>query len=171
MKELQHRLFSANFEKFLRFLPKHPQENTFVPFRHCVKVSKYGVYFGPHFLAFGLNRERYSVSLLIQPECGKMQTRKKSIFGHFSRSEFFMRFYNTSPLTLRQLPSRNSTKTTIIWRSKQTKTLYNQWFETVLWNSLSEKNLNIHWKTRADLENFERKGGGGGGGTKSFVTG
>ena len=33
MKGLHHGLFSANFENFLRFLPKHPQANTFVPFR------------------------------------------------------------------------------------------------------------------------------------------
>ena len=32
-------------------------------------------YSGPHFLVFGLNVERYSVSLRIQSECGKMQTR------------------------------------------------------------------------------------------------
>ena len=32
-------------------------------------------YSGPHFPAFGLNMERYSVSLRIQSECGKMRTR------------------------------------------------------------------------------------------------
>ena len=32
-------------------------------------------YSGPHFPAFGLNTERYSVSLRIQSECGKMRTR------------------------------------------------------------------------------------------------
>ena len=31
-------------------------------------------YEGPYFPAFGLNTERYSVSLLIQSECGKIQT-------------------------------------------------------------------------------------------------
>ena len=31
--------------------------------------------FFPHFLAFGLNTERYSVSLRIHSECGKMPTR------------------------------------------------------------------------------------------------
>ena len=53
---------------------------------HCVKVSKYGVIFGPYFPAFGLNPERYFVSLRFQSECGKIRTRKNSIFGHFSRS-------------------------------------------------------------------------------------
>ena len=33
-------------------------------------------YSGPHFSAFGLNTERYSVSLHIQSKCGKMRTIK-----------------------------------------------------------------------------------------------
>ena len=39
---------------------------------------------------FGLNTERYrvyGVSLRIQSECGKIRTRKNSVFGQFSRSE------------------------------------------------------------------------------------
>ena len=47
------------------------------------KVSKYGVFSGPYFPAFGLNTD---VSLRIQSECGKIQTRKNSVFGHFLRS-------------------------------------------------------------------------------------
>ena len=39
--------------------------------------------------AFRLNTESYSVSLRIQSECGKIRTRKNSVFGHFSRSERF----------------------------------------------------------------------------------
>ena len=31
---------------------------------------------GPHFLAFGLNTERYEVYLRIQSECGKKQTKE-----------------------------------------------------------------------------------------------
>ena len=38
-------------------------------------------------LAFGLNTERYEVSLHIQSECGKIRTWKNSVVGHFSRSE------------------------------------------------------------------------------------
>ena len=49
-------------------------------------VSKYRVFSGPYFPAFWLNSERYEVSLRIQCECGKMRTRKTSVFGHFSRS-------------------------------------------------------------------------------------
>ena len=50
------------------------------------KVSKYGVFSGPYFPAFGLNTERYEISLRIQSECGKIQTRKNSVFGHISYS-------------------------------------------------------------------------------------
>ena len=31
---------------------------------------------GPYFLVFGQNKERYSVSLRVHPECGKIRTRK-----------------------------------------------------------------------------------------------
>ena len=50
------------------------------------KVSKYGVFSGPYFPTFGLNMERYGVSLRIQSEFGKIRTTKNSAFGHFSRS-------------------------------------------------------------------------------------
>ena len=67
-----------------------------------------------------------------------------------------MRFYycsqnncSISPITLRRLPLRSSSKTIIIWHSKQVKTLYNQWFGVALWNSLFEKKLNIHKKMPA----------------------
>ena len=41
----------------------------------CMKRLRIRGYYGPHFLAFGLNTERYSVSLRIQSECGKMRAR------------------------------------------------------------------------------------------------
>ena len=41
----------------------------------CVKGVRIRSYSGPHFLAFGLNTERYGVSLHIQSKCGKMRTR------------------------------------------------------------------------------------------------
>ena len=50
-------------------------------------MSKYGVISGPYFPAFGLNMERYKVSLCIQSECGKIRTRNNSVVGHFSRSD------------------------------------------------------------------------------------
>ena len=50
------------------------------------EVSKYGVFSGPYFPAFGLNTEFYSVNLRIQFKCGEKRIRKNSVFGHFSRS-------------------------------------------------------------------------------------
>ena len=52
-------------------------------------MSKYGIFSGPYFPAFGLNTERYSVSLRIQSEYGKIRTRKNSVFGHFPHSACF----------------------------------------------------------------------------------
>ena len=40
----------------------------------------------PYFFTFGQNTERYSVSLRIQSECGKIRSRKNSVFEHFLRS-------------------------------------------------------------------------------------
>ena len=62
-------------------------------------MSKYGVISGPHFPAFGLNTERYSVSLRIQSECGKMRARItdntdtfQAVMGSFL--EVFKKSYN-----------------------------------------------------------------------------
>ena len=43
---------------------------------HCVKRVRIRSFSGPYFPAFGLDTERYSVSLRSQSEYGKMQTRK-----------------------------------------------------------------------------------------------
>ena len=59
------------------------------------KVSKYGVFSGPYFPTFGLNTDRYSVSLRIQSDCEKIRTRKNSVFGHFSRSLSKLSFHKT----------------------------------------------------------------------------
>ena len=50
-------------------------------------MSKYGVFSGPYFPRFRLNTERNSLSIRIQSECGKIRTRKNSVFGHFSCSD------------------------------------------------------------------------------------
>ena len=50
------------------------------------KVCKYGVFSGLYFPGFGLNTEIHFVNLRIQFECGKIRTRKNSVFGHFSLS-------------------------------------------------------------------------------------
>ena len=42
---------------------------------HCVKSVRIQSYSGTYFPAFGLNMDRYSVSLRIQSECRKIQTK------------------------------------------------------------------------------------------------
>ena len=54
---------------------------------HCVECVQIRSYSGPYFLVFRLNMEIYSVNLRIQSECRKIQTRKNSVLGHFSRSD------------------------------------------------------------------------------------
>ena len=46
------------------------------PYPHCVKSVRIRSFSGPYFPAFGLNTERYGVSLLIQSECRKTRARK-----------------------------------------------------------------------------------------------
>ena len=46
-------------------------------------MSKYRVFSGPYFATFGLNTERYRVSLRIQFECGKIRTRKTPYLDTF----------------------------------------------------------------------------------------
>ena len=41
---------------------------------HCVKSFRIRSYSGPHFPAFGLNTERYGVSVRIQSKCKKIRT-------------------------------------------------------------------------------------------------
>ena len=48
---------------------------TYSSYRHCVKSVRIRSCSGPHFPIFGLNMERYGVSLRIQSEYRKMQTR------------------------------------------------------------------------------------------------
>ena len=52
-------------------------------------MTKYGVVSGPYFPVFGLNTEKYSVSLRIKSEFRKIRTRNNSVFGHFPRSDWF----------------------------------------------------------------------------------
>ena len=58
------------------------------------KVSKYRVFSGPYFPAFGLNTERYELSLRIRSKCGKIRTRKNSVFGHFWHNGSFNQYWN-----------------------------------------------------------------------------
>ena len=62
-----------------------PVQFTKKRFPHAAwKVSKYGVFSGPYFPVF--SGPYFPVSVRIQSESGEIQTRKNSVFGHFSRS-------------------------------------------------------------------------------------
>ena len=50
------------------------------------KVFKYEAFSSPYFPAFGLNTEIYSVNFRNKSEYKKIRTRKKFVFGQFSRS-------------------------------------------------------------------------------------
>ena len=67
------------------------------------KVSKYGVFSGPYFPLFGLNTERYGVNLHIQSECGKIRTRKNSVFGHFHAVYMKVKLYKIAWKLLKTL--------------------------------------------------------------------
>ena len=62
-------------------------KSTRLMFRDVVtawRVSKYGVFSGPYFPAFGLNTESYPVPLRILSKCGKIQTTKVRIWTLFT---------------------------------------------------------------------------------------
>ena len=70
---------------------KYPNETPFKKDFTTWKVSVFEVFTVPCFLAFGLNTERYRVSLRIQSECGKIRSRNISEYGYFSRSDLSKR--------------------------------------------------------------------------------
>ena len=63
-------VFLREFSKFLRIPFLHNFSG-----KHCAKSVLIRSYSGQDFHSFGLNTGRYSVSLRIQSECGKMRTR------------------------------------------------------------------------------------------------
>ena len=77
-------LFKPLFEKFKPKLFHILKANICILICAIVwKVSKYGVFSGPYFPTFALNTERYSLSLRIQSECGKIRTRKTPYLDTF----------------------------------------------------------------------------------------
>ena len=61
---------------------------------HCVKIVQIWSFSRQYFPTFGRHTEIYRVNLRIQSKCGKIRTRKSSVFGPFSR---FMN-YNKTPM-------------------------------------------------------------------------
>ena len=69
------------------------------------------VFSGPHFPAFGLNTEIYSVNLCIQSKYRKIRTRKNSVFGHFSRSVYIhLRILDADNSLAKQMNKRSILK-------------------------------------------------------------
>ena len=60
----------------------------------CPNTEFFLVRIFPCFPAFRLNTERYELSLRIRSKCGKIRTRKNSVFGHFSRNGSFNQYWN-----------------------------------------------------------------------------
>ena len=56
---------------------------------HCVKCVRIRSYSGPQFPAFGLNSERYGVSLLYSVQMRENADQNNSEYGHFSRSGLY----------------------------------------------------------------------------------
>ena len=87
MERHSFRIVSGDSPKIMRKLchsTKFPHQQirsnygillSFILDPHCVKSARIRSYSGSHFPTFGLNTERYSVSLRIQSEWGKMWTR------------------------------------------------------------------------------------------------
>ena len=75
---------------------------------HCVKGACTRSFSGPHSPAFGLNIERYSVSLRIQSECAKKQTRQTPNTYMFAPLKF------TGSFKIFKLPHK-----LFHWRSKR----------------------------------------------------
>ena len=63
---------------------------------HCVKSVHIRSYCGPQFPAFGLNTERYSLSLRIQSKYGKMRTRITPNTGTFHAVLVTSKFWTKS---------------------------------------------------------------------------
>ena len=81
---LTNRLLIKN--KCTLFLQSRQQMTSSFQELHGVKIVQIRRYFWSVFPVFGLNTERYSVSLRIQSEYTKIRNGNNSAFGHFSRS-------------------------------------------------------------------------------------
>ena len=84
------------FRKCLMFrwsIPLRMQDSIFIQIMewieianiHCVKSVQIRIFSGPHFPTFGLNTERYEVSLRVQSECGKYGPEKTPYLDTFHK--------------------------------------------------------------------------------------
>ena len=70
------------------FFPKQVQFfEDIVCYKHYMKSVRIRSFSGPYFPEFGLNTKRYSLSLRIHSECGKIRTRKTANMDTFHAVE------------------------------------------------------------------------------------
>ena len=92
MKNLQDiNIYIASADKLCAANPCNwwnVKHNAYLKISLCEKCQNTEFFSGLYFPTFELNTERYSVSLRIEFECGKIRTEKNSVVGHFSHSVY-----------------------------------------------------------------------------------
>ena len=78
-----HLWWKENLVKHQKVLKYYGQDCRFHYTSCKVKSVSIRSFSGPYFPAFGLNSERYTITLRIQSECGKTRTRKTPDMGTF----------------------------------------------------------------------------------------
>ena len=109
-------------------------DRAFLLLDHCVKIVQIRSFSGPYFPTFGLNRERYEVSLCIQSECGKIRTRKHSVFGHLSHNGYFYYLRKRFPSQMferintpwKDTKHKTKQKTVSVWAGRKKRNNLNQ---------------------------------------------
>ena len=75
-RETNQLIFTSNYKTLVSTLEFHNGRHDVQEAVHWVKSVRIRNFSGLYFPAFGLNTERYGVSLRIQSKCRKIQTRK-----------------------------------------------------------------------------------------------
>ena len=92
---------------------------------HCVKSVRILSYSGPDFPAFGLNTDRYFVSLHIPPECGKMRQRITPNMDNFQAVATLAKFIDQYKIFKDETLARKTGKAKQYWmQSSQMIDLY-----------------------------------------------
>ena len=89
----RHKFFWSVINSKIRMpIPKVTKNWDYFYYYYCVKRVHIWSFSGPYFPTFGVNTERYGVSLRIQSECGKIRTRKTSNTDTFHTVHPFLHF-------------------------------------------------------------------------------
>ena len=104
-------------------------EKIYLCWRHYAKSVRSRSYTGPHFPAFRLTTERYSVSLRVRLECGKMWTRITPNMDTFDAVRIVSHNYQRNDKIL------NVT----LERSLSAQVSSARWFSTIVWRLLRRR--------------------------------